>query len=271
MSKALVVLSGGQDSTTCLFEAVKEHDEVYALTFNYGQRHKIELEAAQKVARLAGVKNHEIHKVGENTLTSTSPLTSESDLEQYDSYEEMDKIIGNRVEKTFVPMRNTLFLTIAFNRAVAWGCNVIYTGVCQEDNANYPDCTSQFIDVFEDMANVSLGFSPRDGRWISIVTPLMHLSKAETVKKASTNINCWRALAHSHTSYDGKYPPTDNNHANVLRAQGFKEAGMPDPLVLRAYSENLMELPETDNYRWYVNSPDKESDKIAIKEFFNVV
>ena len=84
---------------------------------------------------------------------------------------------------------------------------------------------------------------------IGIWTPLINKSKAETVKIAHQIPECWEALAYSHTSYDGKYPPTDMNHANVLRADGFEKAGLPDPLVLRAVDEGLMELPETDNYK----------------------
>jgi 7-cyano-7-deazaguanine synthase len=249
MSKCLVVLSGGQDSTTCLFRAKEKYDEVHAVTFDYGQRHKLEIEAARRVAEMAGVASHEVVVIGDGILKSTSPLTSNNELEQYENAEQMEQVIGTRVEKTFVPMRNTLFLTIAANRAVALGCNVIITGVCQEDNANYPDCTSHFIGHMEDVINESLGLTenPRKQR-IRIATPLMFKSKAETCQLATELKDCMTALAYSHTSYDGKYPPTDMNHANVLRAKGFEDAGLPDPLVVRAWMEGLMDLPETLNY-----------------------
>lgn len=242
-SKALVVLSGGQDSTTCLFWAKQFAQEVHAITFDYGQRHRIEIEAARKVAELAEVCTHEVVQVP-NCLVSTSPLTSSNELERYESYEQMDKVIGDRVELTFVPMRNTLFLTIAANRAVALGCTHIVTGVCEQDNANYPDCREAYIRALETAINLSLGVD-----YLQIETPLIHRTKADTVRLArSLGEQAWEALAWSHTSYDGKYPPTDNNHANVLRAQGFLEAGEPDPLVLRAWKEGLMELPATSNY-----------------------
>lgn len=242
MKKALVILSGGQDSTTCLFLAKQQYDEVHAITFDYGQRHLIELESAKKVAELAQVKSHEIIQVP-NCLHSTSPLTSDNALDQYESHDAMVEIVGKRVENTFVPMRNTLFFTIAMNRAVELGCHDLITGICGEDNANYPDCTEEFRKRFESMANQSLGVD-----YFRVIAPLMTFSKAQSIELALTIEGCYNALAYSHTSYDGKYPPTDNNHANVLRAEGFKNANVPDPLVLRAYREGLMELPPSDNY-----------------------
>ncbi len=245
-AKALVVLSGGQDSTTCLHLAIQKYgrENVYAITFDYGQRHSAEIEAAKIIADMANIADHEIICVSD-CLVSVSPLTSTSELEKYTDYEQMDNVIGKRVELTFVPMRNTLFLTIAFNRAVKLGCTSIFTGICQEDNANYPDCTDVFKSAFQSAANKSLG---DNHEYIFIEAPLMYMSKADTVRIAKDMPECWIALAYSHTSYDGKYPPTDMNHSNVLRAHGFEEAGLPDPLVVRAWFEGLMELPATTNY-----------------------
>ena len=259
MSKALVVLSGGQDSVTCAAWAKTQYDEVHAVTFNYGQRHRIEIEAAKKTAEILELDSHEIVDVGP-ILQGRSPLTNfDEKLEKYDSYAQMDSVIGDRVELTFVPMRNTLFLTLAANRAICNDIMTLVTGVCQADNANYPDCRQEFIDDMACAINTSLGFEiareyNREGVLVSvkhafnIITPLMNNSKAETVKLALTLPRCWEALAYSHTSYDGTYPPTDNNHSNVLRAQGFLEAGYPDPLVVRAWMEGLMGLPDTENY-----------------------
>jgi len=247
MDKALVVLSGGQDSTTCLYWAKQNFKEVHAITFDYGQRHRIEIDAAITVAKMAEVTSHEIVEVP-NCLISMSPLTSDTPLEQYENPDQMEETIGNRRELTFVPMRNALFLTIAANRAEAKGIPNLVTGVCQMDNANYDDCRNIFIMATENYINTALGHDHRGTQPIHILTPLMYLSKAETVKMSKDIPGCWEALAYSHTSYDGKYPPTDMNHANVLRADGFEKAGLPDPLVLRAVSEGLMELPETANY-----------------------
>lgn len=248
MRKALVILSGGQDSTTCLFWAKQHFDEVHAMTVDYGQRHSIEIDAAIKVAILAGVKSHEIIHVP-NILKSTSPLTSNNELERYENAEQMEKVIGDRVELTFVPMRNPFFFVLALNRAVALGCDHLVTGICQEDNANYPDCTEDFRASFQLTVNLALGTAhPATGHRFQIHAPLMYLSKKETVEMAMELHGCWEALAYTHTSYDGKYPPTDMNHSNVLRAKGFADAHLADPLVLRAWEEGLMELPLTDNY-----------------------
>lgn len=246
---ALIVLSGGQDSTTCLFWAKKQFDELHAITFDYGQRHSIEIEAAKIVGRLAGVVTHRIIEVPD-VLGGMSPLTNRNvELERYSDAESMEATIGNRRELTFVPMRNALFLTIAANHAEVQDIRVIVTGVCQMDNANYDDCRQTFIDAAEDYINKALGHDHRStAKRIILATPLMNLDKAATVEMAYNLPGCWDALAYSHTSYDGKYPPTDMNHSNVLRADGFEKAGKPDPLVLRAYREGLMELPSTPNY-----------------------
>lgn len=246
---ALVVLSGGQDSTTCLFWALQHYEKVHAITFDYGQRHRIEIQSAAVVAQMAGIGNsHEILNVA-GILNSASPLTSDTPLERYTDFEAMAEIVGDKVEKTFVPMRNSLFLTIAANRAVALGCGAVVTGICQEDNANYPDCTEAFRRSIEKSITTSLGIdSTSVENAFFVEAPLMYLSKAKTVHLAKTLPGCMEALAYSHTSYDGKYPPTDHNHSNLLRAHGFLEAGEPDPLVVRAWREGLMPLPESANY-----------------------
>lgn len=245
MTKALVVLSGGQDSTTCLYWAIAQYgrEQVRSISFDYGQRHRRELNAAQIVADMAGVVHDELY-LGDGILLGTSPLTDKTQvLETYNNYQEMDEIIGDRIEKTFVPMRNALFLTIAANRAVVNGCEVIVTGVCEQDNANYPDCRVEFIAAQELTIRRALGHEN-----ISIVTPLMFLSKAKSIELAQQLPGCMNALAYSHTAYDGGYPPTSKDHASVLRAQGFLEAGVPDPLVLRAVREGLMSVPDSSNY-----------------------
>lgn len=242
--KGIVVFSGGQDSTTCLFIAISKlgAKNVIAVSFDYGQRHSIELESAATIAKMAGVE-HQIVKIPPEFLMSTSPLTSDAELAKYKDHDSMEAEVGTKVESTFVPMRNSLFLTIAANRAIALGVKHIYTGVCEADNANYPDCTLTFIRVIEHAINQSLGC-----RMIEIETPLIRANKRETVELSYRMPDCWNALAYSHTSYDGKYPPTDMNHANILRAKGFEDANKCDPLVVRAYREGLMELPLTKNY-----------------------
>jgi 7-cyano-7-deazaguanine synthase len=240
--KALVVLSGGQDSTTCLFLALEMGFEVHALTFNYGQRHQRELDSACRIAALAGCASHETLSLGAGVLQGTSPLVvAGAELEQYKDHQSLP----GGIEKTFVPMRNQLFFTIAANRAVCIGAPIIFTGVCEEDYGGYPDCRQVFIRSLETTINLSNeDASPP----IKLYAPLMNLSKAMSVQLAVELPRCYAALAYSHTSYDGQYPPTGHDHATLLRAKGFEEALVPDPLVLRAEGEGLMALPETDNY-----------------------
>lgn len=253
MSKALVVLSGGQDSSTCLFWAKQHFTEVHAVTFNYGQRHSREIEAARMLAVLAGVLSHEVVDLGP-ILKGRSPLTNPSqNLEQYDDFESMDKIIGDRVELTFVPMRNALFLTLAANRAICLDIVDVVTGVCQADNANYPDCRQDFITAQATAVEKALGIPG-----FFIHTPLMSMSKAESIQLASS-LGCYKYLAFTHTAYDGQYPPVGKDHATVLRAHGFEQAGVPDPLVVRAWMDGLMALPTTPNYAsWEVARVEQE-------------
>ncbi len=259
--KALVVLSGGQDSTTCLFWAVHHFgvENVRTVTFDYGQRHSIELDAANSVAHLAGISPHHrsLVVVGD-VLMGTSPLTNpDVKLETYEDYDSMNRIIGSRVEKTFVPLRNALFLTLAANRAAAHGYHQIVTGVCQADGANYPDCTRPFIEQMSLAINEALGFNwagamENNGPWIKIHTPLMYLAKHESIQMALELPGCYSALAYTHTAYDGLYPPTGKDHASILRARGFEDALWPDPLVVRAVLEGAMEKPTTGtNYLKY--------------------
>lgn len=226
MRNAMVVLSGGQDSTTSLYWAKMQFGEVHAVTFDYGQRHARELASAVVVARMAGVASHEVVKVGP-LLRSRSPLTAQDEpLETYSDFASMDATIGDRIELTFVPMRNAFFLTLAANLALARNCFDLVTGVCEADNANYPDCRRSFIAAQEATINEALGITT-----FRIHTPLIELSKASSIRVAETLSGCMDALAYSHTCYAGERPPCGKCHACVLRAHGFAEAGVADPLI----------------------------------------
>jgi len=226
MHKALVVLSGGQDSTTCLYYTKHmETRDIHAITFDYGQRHDCEIKAAIAIGKMAGVLSHAVVNV-RGVLESTSPLV---DLAApVEAYADAASLPGG-VEKTFVPMRNPLFLVIAANHAVVNGCQTIVTGVSMEDYGGYPDCREEFIIAAETMINAALGESV--GRKLSILAPLMHASKAQTVRMAMELPGCMEALRLSHTCYRGERPPCGNCHACLLRAKGFAEVGVADPLL----------------------------------------
>jgi 7-cyano-7-deazaguanine synthase len=123
------------------------------------------------------------------------------------------------------------FMVLAANRAYVHGINDVITGVCQEDFGGYPDCRAIFCDEMEGALRLGLEYD------LNILTPLMYLTKADSVRLAASLPGCMDALAYSHTAYDGIYPPTGNDHATLLRAKGFEQAGLPDPLVLRAVAE----------------------------------
>lgn len=224
MSSALVILSGGQDSTTCLFVAKEHHDVVHAITFDYGQKHKIEVKSAITVAEKANINSLEILPVSSAILKGSSPLINPA--QQVEQYKDADSLPGG-LEKTFVPARNLLFLTIAANRAYVLNCDQIYIGVSQEDYGGYPDCRGPFIEAAQDA--IQLGLE----REIQIVTPLIDLNKMQTVQLAMTLPGCMEALAFTHTCYNGATPPCGTCHACLLRAKGFAQAGITDPLIAR--------------------------------------
>lgn len=218
---ALVVLSGGQDSTTCLYWAIREFgkDAVETVTFDYGQRHRIELECAASIAANAGVKNtllpiDTFGVIGGTALTEQGIAVAQGLDAQ------------THLPNTFVPGRNLIFLTFAAAFAYKRGSEHLVTGVAQTDYSGYPDCREDTITALQ--AAIRLGMDNE----IQIHTPLMHLSKKETVELAR-DLGALDAMAETHTCYKGQQPPCMECPACVLRAKGFEEAGIPDPLVVR--------------------------------------
>ena len=220
MNKALVVLSGGQDSTTCLYWAIDKFgiDAVSSLTFDYGQKHRIELACAKEVAEIAGVTNSVLpidtfRILGGNALTDDINVESEVDPD-------------TQLPNTFVPGRNLIFLTYAAAFAYQRGISNLVTGVAQTDYSGYPDCRNDTIESLQN--TIRLGMETE----VTIHTPLMWLSKAETVLLAK-QLGALEAMAYSHTCYNGQQPPCGTCPACELRAKGFEEAGIADPLVQR--------------------------------------
>lgn len=163
---AVVVFSGGQDSTTCLIQALEQYHQVHCLTFDYGQRHRAEIEAACRLVKQFGVKYHQILDVNLLSQLSASSLTR-SDIS-------VPTDIRQDVPNTFVPGRNILFLTFAAIYAYQVNAGTIITGVCETDFSGYPDCRNEFIKSLNQTVTLGLG------RNINIMTPLMWLTKAET-------------------------------------------------------------------------------------------
>jgi 7-cyano-7-deazaguanine synthase len=220
--KVLVVLSGGQDSTTCLYWAIDRYGlaAVDTVTFDYGQRHRIELECAAKVAEFAGVSNtclpiDTLAALGGDALT-------DPDID-VDSETDADTGLPN----TFVPGRNLIFLTYAAALAYRRGIQNLVTGVAETDYSGYPDCREETIIALQQA--LRLGMESE----VTIHTPLMHLSKKKTVELAR-DLGGLPAMAYTHTCYNGERPPCGQCPACVLRAKGFAEAGVNDPLVASA-------------------------------------
>jgi 7-cyano-7-deazaguanine synthase len=217
--KALVVFSGGQDSTTCLYWAIEQFGRgaVETLTFDYGQRHRIELQCASRVAELAGVANTVLPI---NTFTA---LGGDS-LTDPDMTIEPGVAEATGLPNTFVPGRNIIFLTYAAAYAYQRGITELVTGVAQTDYSGYPDCRETTISSLQQ--TLRLGMESE----VTIHTPLMHLSKKETVELVR-DLGGLQAMAHTHTCYNGMRPPCGTCPACELRARGFAEAGVEDPLL----------------------------------------
>ena len=218
--KALVVLSGGQDSTTCLYWAIERFGPgaIDTVTFDYGQRHRIELAAAAEVADFANVPNvvlpiDTFAALGGDALTAVDIAVDSA----------VNKETG--LPNTFVPGRNLIFLTFA--AAFAYQRNIAHlvTGVAQTDYSGYPDCRE------DTMRSLQTAIQQGMESEIEIHTPLMHLSKKETVELAQ-ELGALPAMAMTHTCYNGERPPCGHCAACELRAKGFAEAGVLDPLLL---------------------------------------
>lgn len=219
-AKALVVLSGGQDSTTCLYWAIDRfgRENVSSVTFDYGQRHRIELISAAEIADFAGVPNvilpiDTFAALGGDALTTTDIAVESAPDEE------------SGLPNTFVPGRNLIFLTFA--AAFAYQRNIAHlvTGVAQTDYSGYPDCREETMNSLQ--TAIQRGMESE----VQIHTPLMHLSKKETVELAQ-ELAALPAMAMTHTCYNGQRPPCGHCAACELRAKGFAEAGVVDPLLL---------------------------------------
>lgn len=219
--KAIVLLSGGQDSTTCLAQACNDFPgAVTALGYHYGQRHSIELQQARKIADLASVPFDCID------LSFISSLSTNALTDKRVSIEVSEEELPN----TFVPGRNMFFLSVAAVRAREMGVSILYTGVCETDYSGYPDCRQRFIQSAQETLSLAIDYP------LEIRTPLMHLSKAETVQLME-DLGKLEWYKESHTCYEGKRPACGVCPACLLRKQGFEDAGIQDPL---SYQEHIV-------------------------------
>lgn len=223
MKKAVVLVSGGIDSATCCGFARQDGFELYAMSFSYGQRHSVELEAASKVASFFGIADHKVVNIDLRAFGGSS-LTSSLDVPKN---REPDK--QSEIPNTYVPARNTIFLSFALGWAEVLGCRDIYIGVNAIDYSGYPDCRPEFIAAYEQMANVATKAAV-EGSKLKIHTPLLLLTKADIIRTGSA-MGIDYGITHS--CYD---PSADRKACGtcdscIIRRKGFEDANLPDPTV----------------------------------------
>lgn len=221
--KAVILLSGGLDSATTLAIARYEGFETYALSFDYGQRHRVEIEAAKEIARTFGVARHVIRPIdlrqfGGSALTSDLPVPKDRSIEA----------MSAEIPITYVPARNTIFLSFALAWAEVLGSSDIFLGVNALDYSGYPDCRPEYIEAFTRMANLATKAAVEGKQRLTIHTPLIHLTKAQIIRRG-LDLGVDYALTTS------CYDPTPEGRACgrcdscLLREKGFEEVGLADP------------------------------------------
>jgi 7-cyano-7-deazaguanine synthase len=223
--KAVVLLSGGIDSATTLAIARNEGYNTYAISFNYGQRHSFELEKAAKIAGLFKSEKHlvvniDLRKFGGSALTDSIPVPKDRN----------EKDISHGIPSTYVPARNTIFLSLSLGWAEIIEADDIFIGVNAIDYSGYPDCRPEYIEAFQQMASIATKAGVEGKSKIKIHTPLINMSKAEIIKKgASLGVD----FSLTHSCYD---PISSGNPCGIcdsclLRLKGFLDAGLKDPLA----------------------------------------
>ena len=221
-NKAIVLLSGGLDSATTLAIAKNEVFDCYAMTFRYGQRHAYEISCAEKIAETMGAFEHRIVEIdlaalGGSALTDSTLLVPKDRLD-----------MTSEIPITYVPARNTIFLSYALAWAEVLGAWDIFIGVNAMDYSGYPDCRPEYIDAFEKMANLATAAAVEEKGKYTIHAPIIKLTKAQIIERG-IQIGVDYALTHSCYDPDGTGKPCGHCDACQLRLKGFAEAGLNDP------------------------------------------
>ncbi len=224
--KAVVLLSGGLDSATVLAHALKEGFEVHAISFSYGQRHSLELEKAQLLAAKHGITDHRTARL-DLRLFGGSALTAEIAVPKHTTAAE----IGKEIPITYVPARNTIFLSFALAFAETIGANDIFIGVNALDYSGYPDCRPDYIEAFEKLANLATKAGV-EGAKMKIHTPLINMGKGEIIK-LGLSLGVDYSLTSSCYDPSPTGDPCGNCDSCLLRLKGFAENSMDDPLTYR--------------------------------------
>ena len=230
MSSAVVILSGGLDSTTALYWAKRKFDSVYAITFNYGQRHSLEVEFAKITAKKAGVKEHlifdlDLSKIGASALTDLSlEVPSPSSVEE---------IKERGIPVTYVPFRNGIFISVAAAYAESKGTTNLVGGWNAVDYSGYPDCRPQFLKAMEEALNLGTKLGAEGQKW-KIHAPLINLTKGEII---ALGLKLGADYSYSISCYRGEEVPCMSCDSCLLRAKGWEEVGEEDHLIKRLKQE----------------------------------
>lgn len=220
--KAVVLLSGGLDSATCLAIAQSEGFECYALSFDYGQRHKVELESSANVARALKAKEHVTTKI-DLRVFGNSALTSEMEVPK-----DSEPSSNGEIPTTYVPARNTIFLSFAIAYAEVLQAADVFIGVNAIDYSGYPDCRPEFIEAYQQMANLATKAGVEGKTVLKIHTPLIEMTKAEIIK-TGYNLGVDYSLTHSCYDPDEKGKACGRCESCQLRRKGFEDANIKDP------------------------------------------
>jgi 7-cyano-7-deazaguanine synthase len=225
MKKSVVLVSGGLDSATTLAIAKDLHFSVYALTFRYGQRHECEIESAKSIARELGVAEHivmgiELRSFGGSALTDDIKVPKDRPL----------ATSSEEIPVTYVPARNTIFLSVALAWAEVLGGDDVFIGVNALDYSGYPDCRPEYIRAFQTMANLATKAGVEGKQSFTIHTPLIEMSKSEIIRKG-ISLGVDFSLTHSCYDPDNSCHPCGRCDACRLRRKGFRDAGAEDPLT----------------------------------------
>jgi 7-cyano-7-deazaguanine synthase len=223
--KAVILSSGGIDSTTAMAMAKREGYDLYSLSFDYGQRHAVELEAAARTAAALGARQHlviriDLGKIGGSALTDEIAVPHGRSEEQ----------LASGIPVTYVPARNTIFLSYALAWAEVLEAADIFIGVNAVDYSGYPDCRPEYIRAFEAMANLAIKAAVEGKLKISIRTPLIRMTKAEIIR-TGTELGVDYRLTHSCYDPDAQGRACGDCDSCLLRKKGFREAGIPDPTM----------------------------------------
>ena len=230
MSKALVIFSGGIDSTTALYWAKSKFKEVYAITFFYSQKHSIEVEMAKITAKNAGVKEHFVFEVNLGAFGGSSLLEGGPEIPETRDVKEIEE---RGIPSTYVPFRNGVFIALSASFAESRGITNIVGGWNAVDFSGYPDCREEFLKAMENALNLGTKLGVEGKRW-KIHAPLINLSKGEIIK---LGLELGADYSYSVSCYRGGEVPCMRCDSCILRAKGWEEAGVEDHLIQRLKRE----------------------------------